>query len=96
MPTRTETGVILPGILRSADGQHQRHCKVQVDKHTHFAHELSEPTRFTYSRPSIHDSDDWPDGDYEVEFSGQKELLRKQGRHYLGALAIERVAYVAD
>jgi len=32
----------------------------------------------TYSHLSIHDSDDWPDGDYEVEFNGQKELLTKR------------------
>jgi hypothetical protein len=82
MPTRSET-VIVAGTLRSADGQRQRHCKVQVDKHGHFVYELSELTNVTYSKLSIYDSDDWPDGDYEVEFNGQKELLTKQGRHYV-------------
>jgi len=84
MPTRTQTGVILAGILRSADGQRQRHCKVKVDRHTDFfVHERSEPTNVTYSKLSIHDSDDWPDGNYEVEFNGQKELLTKQGGRYV-------------
>ena len=83
MPTGIETDVILHGILRSADGQRQRHCKVKVDKHSHLVNERSGTAKVTYSNLSIHDSDDWPDGDYEVEFNGQKELLRKQGRHYL-------------
>jgi len=82
MPTRIQT-LILAGILRSADGQRQRHCKVQVDKHGHFVNERPEITTITYSNFSICDSDDWPDGDYEVEFNGQKELLTKQGRHYV-------------
>ena|SRR5947209_2179759 len=82
MPTTRTQTVILDGNLRSADGQRQRHCKVRVDKHRHFVNELSKPTNVTYSHLSICDSDDWPDGDYEVEFNGQKELLTKWGRHY--------------
>jgi len=85
MPTRTQT-VILAGNLRSADGQRQRPCKVKVDRHGHFVNERSEPMNVTYSNFSIlpiYDSDDWPDGDYEVEFDGQKELLTKKGRHYV-------------
>ena len=82
MPTGIETDVILHGILRSADGQRERHCKVKVDRY-HFVNERGEPTKVTYSKLSIYDSDNWPDGDYEVEFNGQKESLRKQGRHYL-------------
>ena len=82
MPTRSET-VILAGTLRSVDGQRQRPCKVQVDRHGHSVHELSELTNVTYSKLSIHDSDDWPDGNYEVEFNGQKELLTKQGGRYV-------------
>lgn len=74
MPTRSKR-VILPGTLRSEDGQRQRARKIRVQTHEHYVDELLEPTQITYSHLSIHDSDDWPDGDYEVEFSGQKELI---------------------
>jgi hypothetical protein len=82
MPTRSKR-VILPGTLRSEDSQRQRACKVKVQTQEHYVDELPEPTQITYSRLSIYDSDDWPDGDYEVEFNGQKEFLTKQGRHYV-------------
>jgi hypothetical protein len=81
MPTHSKT-VILSGTLHSEDGQRQRACKIKVQRHGHYVNELPEPTQVTYSHLSIHDSDDWPDGDYELEFNGQKELLTKQGGRY--------------
>jgi hypothetical protein len=69
--------------LRSADGQRQRNCKVRGDRHEMQVNETGDPVKVAYSRLSIVDSDDWPDGDYVVEFSGQEELLtRKDGSYY--------------
>ena len=82
MPTHTKT-VFLPGTLRSADGQRKRDCKVQVARHQTSVDELDRPAKVTYSGLSINDYDDWPDGDYEVEFDGQKQLLTKKGGYYL-------------
>ena len=81
MPTRSET-VIVAGTLRSEDGQRQRACKVKVQTQERYVDELPEPTQITYSRPSIYHFDDWPDGDYEVEFSGQNELITKSRGRY--------------
>jgi hypothetical protein len=81
MPTRRKR-VILPGTLRSADCQRQRPCQIKVQRQEHYVDELLEPTQITYSRPSIYDSDDWPDGDYEVAFGGQQELLTKERGRY--------------
>src|SRR5690348_1149816 len=55
--TRTET-VMLAGTIRSVDSQRQQTCKEQMHRHGHFVHELSELTNLTYSKLSIHHSDD--------------------------------------
>ena len=81
MPPRT-THVILPAMLRSADGQYQRPCKVSVDKHQMTVDEAAAPVAVAYSHLIIADSDDWPDGDYQVIFGGHKELLTKEGGQY--------------
>ena len=36
-----------------------------------------------YSRCDIVDADDFPEGDYELEFDGHRVLLSKKGGHYL-------------
>jgi hypothetical protein len=48
-----------------------------------FTNERDEPVKISYSRVSIADSDDWPDGEYSVTYSDQKELLTKKHGHYL-------------
>jgi hypothetical protein len=69
--------VILQGILR---GEHrERSCRISAIKVTLGG----EPNVFEYTRPEIVDSDDFPDGDYEVEYHGHKILFRKQGGVYL-------------
>jgi hypothetical protein len=44
--------------------------------------EAAAPVAVAYSHLIIADSDDWPDGDYQVIFGGQKELLTKEGGQY--------------
>jgi len=41
------------------------------------------PVAVAYSRCDIVDGDDFPEGDYELEFDGHKVLFTKKGRHYL-------------
>jgi len=41
------------------------------------------PVAVAYSRCVIVDGDDFPEGDYELEFDGHKVLLTKKGGHYL-------------
>lgn len=48
-----------------------------------YVNELQTPAKFAYSGLSITDSDDFPDGDYELDYLGQRELLTKKGGFYL-------------
>jgi hypothetical protein len=80
--TPRTTHVILPAMLRSPDGQRQRACKIAVDKHQMTVDEAAAPIAVAYSHLAIADSDDWPDGDYQVIFGGQKELLTKEDGQY--------------
>lgn len=52
-----------------------------------YADECSEPTCCSYSRCVIEDSDNFPDGEYEVEFEGRKIPLSKRFGHYIPRLS---------
>jgi hypothetical protein len=68
------------GIL-SGQG-HSRECRVRVTKTPIRVHETSGLLRFTYSGLRIVDSDDFPDGDYELKYEGGTEvLIRKNGQY---------------
>lgn len=67
MSTRKEV-VILRGTLRG--GGRQRECRVKVTKNSLFANEVASPVAVAYSGMNIIDSDDFPDGNYEVQFAG--------------------------
>lgn len=45
--------------------------------------ERTTPAGFAYHNLSITDSDDFPEGNYELDYLGQKELLTKKGGFYL-------------
>jgi hypothetical protein len=70
------------GVL-SGEGR-KRQCRFQVTKTSLLVNERSAPVDVAYSNLSITDSDDWPDGMYELEFHGGKEPLRKKNGFYLG------------
>ena len=73
--------VLLEGTLRG-EGR-QRTCRVKAIRSSEFPDEAVAPTAITYCRCDIDDSDDFPDGDYELEFDGRKLLLRKSGGQYM-------------
>jgi hypothetical protein len=80
MSSRREL-VFLRGILRG-EGR-QRECRIRATKVTMQVDELMSSAAVAYADPSIVDSDDFPDGNYELTFDGQKELLTKKSGHYL-------------
>jgi hypothetical protein len=69
------------GVL-SGQGR-KRTCKFRVTRTSLMVDDLSTPIDVAYSSLSIIDSDDFPDGDYELDFLGMKELLTRKGGHYL-------------
>ena len=48
-----------------------------------FEDEANTPIRLTYSRCEIEDADEFPDGDYVLEFDGHKVLLIRKAGQYL-------------
>ena len=69
------------GVL-SGEGR-KRQCRFQVTKTSLRVNDRSAPVDSAYSNLSITDSDNWPDGTYELEFRGGKAPLRKEGGFYL-------------
>ena len=82
--TVTKETVELEGVLRG-EGR-ERTCVVKVLKHATYADECTRPTCLSYSRCVIEDDDDFPEGEYELEFAERRVLLSKIGGQYVPRL----------
>jgi hypothetical protein len=60
----------------------ERKCTVRVSQCSTYEDEGAEPVFVSYSRCRIDDSDDFPDGEYQLLFDGHRLLLRKQAGQY--------------
>jgi hypothetical protein len=79
MPTQKEPFRAI-GTLRGQG--RERSCSVQGTRVKIFADEVSAPLKVVYEKATI-DHDDFPDGDYEVNFDGQTILLTRKSGFYL-------------
>jgi hypothetical protein len=78
----TKEAVSLEGVLKGEG--HERICRVKTMRHTTYADECASPTCFSYSKCEIEDVDDFPDGDYEVEFDAHRvPVTKKAGQYFL-------------
>jgi hypothetical protein len=77
----TKEVVLLEGLLKGEG--HQRKCRVKAVRHATYEDECTTPNCLSYSRCEIEDSDDFPDGDYELEFDSHRVALTKKSGHYL-------------
>jgi hypothetical protein len=78
--TVTKETKSLEGTLRG-EGL-ERTCRLKVLQHATYADECSRPTCLSYSRCVIDDEDDFPDGEYELEFEGRRVFLSKRDGRY--------------
>lgn len=76
----TKEAVPVRGILRGQG--RERRCQLRAVRHAVYADEGSHPASLSYSRCEIEDGDDFPDGNYEVEFDGRTVLLVRQAGRY--------------
>jgi hypothetical protein len=79
--TVTKETIPLQGTLRG-EGR-ERTCHLKALQYATYADECSRPTCLSYSRFSIEDPDDFPDGEYELEFDGRRILLSKTAGKYV-------------
>jgi hypothetical protein len=77
----TKETVTLEGVLKG-EGR-ERQCRVRVTRRETYADECMRPLCVSYSRCEIDDNDDFPDGEYDVNFDGCQILLTKRGGQYL-------------
>ena len=76
----TKETVSLEAILRGEG--HERRCRVKAVRHTTYADECAAPTCLSYSRCEVEDADDFPDGNYELEFDAHRvPVIKKAGRY---------------
>lgn len=79
--TVTKETVELEGVL-TGEGR-ERTCVVKVLQHATYADECTRPTCLAYSRCVIEDVDDFPDGEYQLEFAQRRVLLSKISGQYV-------------
>jgi len=79
--TISKETVLRNGTLRG-EGR-QRTCRVKAKRTSEFPDESAVPISVAYCRCEIDDPDDFPDGEYELEFQGHRLLLSKKGGQYL-------------
>jgi len=79
--TVTKETIPLQGTLKGEG--HERMCRLKALRHATYADECSQPTCFSYSRCVIEDTDDFPDGEYELEFEGRRIALSKRAGRYV-------------
>jgi hypothetical protein len=89
--TVTKEIVSLEGILKG-DGQ-QRKCRVKAVRHTTYADECPTPTCLSYSRCDIEDTDELPDGNYELEFDGHRVSLIRTAGQYVPCFGEQSIAW---
>lgn len=73
------------GTLRGIGGnvRHERQCRVQTTRTEIRVAEEERPIDVRYSHTNILDSDNFPDGDYEMEYEGGTLELTKRGGVYV-------------
>jgi hypothetical protein len=76
----TKDTVSLEGVLKG--GGHERKCRVKTVRHTTYEGECATPVCVSYSKCEVEDTDDFPEGNYEVEFDGHRVSLTKKGGQY--------------
>jgi hypothetical protein len=85
---RDDPPTVVTGTLRGVDSAtqgHERECHVKVTMRYYMADQSPAAFRSDRVRADIVDSDQFPDGDYEVEFlDGQKEQFRRTDGRYWG------------
>jgi len=77
----TKEDFSLHGTLRGEG--HQRTCSVQATRNSTYVDESTVPVAVAYCRCDIVDGDDFPEGNYELEFDGHTALFTQKGEHYL-------------
>lgn len=77
----TRETVVLEGILMG-EGR-QRVCRVRATRRQAYADECMRPVCVSYSRCEIDDGDDFPEGEYELNFERHRILFRKREGQYI-------------
>jgi hypothetical protein len=76
----TKDTVSVEAVLKG-EGR-ERKCRVNTLRHTTYEGECPTPVCVSYSRCEIEDADDFPDGNYEVEFDGRRVAVTKKAGQY--------------
>lgn len=81
--TVTKETIPLEGVI-SGHGL-ERACRLRAVRRETYADESAKPLCVSYSRCDVEDTDDFPDGEYELSFDGCRiRVIRRTGRYFLG------------
>lgn len=79
--TVTKETVPVEGVI-SGQGL-ERACRLRAVRRHTYADESTKPLCVSYSRCDIEDTDDFPDGEYELSFDGLHiPLVKQTGRYF--------------
>jgi len=80
MPTHREKKI----VTASLTGQgHNRKCALQIEVTKHYVDQMATPVKLEYADLRVVDSDDFPPGDYDVNYAGVTFPVTKRAGHYL-------------
>lgn len=87
--TVTKETIPLEGVI-SGQGL-ERTCHLRAVRRETYADESSKPLCVSYSRCDIEDTDDFPDGEYELSFAACRiPVIRRMGKYFPNQGACER------
>ena len=78
--TVTKHSLPIEGVLKGQG--RERTCRVRATRRATYPDECTQPICVSYSRCTVEDVDDFPDGEYELFFDGHKVLLTKEAGQY--------------
>ena len=79
--TVTKETIPLEGVI-SGQGL-ERSCHLRAVRQETYVDESTKPLCVSYSRCDIEDTDDFPDGEYELSFEACRiRIIRRNGRYF--------------
>jgi hypothetical protein len=80
MPTRREKKIVTASLF--GQGRYRK-CALQLEVTKHYVDQMASPVKLEYADLRVIDSDDFPPGDYDVNYAGVTFLVTKRAGHYL-------------
>jgi hypothetical protein len=80
MPTHREKKIVTASLIGQG---RNRKCALQLKVTKHYVDQMASPLKVEYADLRVVDADDFPPGDYDVNYAGVTFPVMKRAGHYL-------------